>query len=100
MVACEGGAVQESRTYGGQANDTRPQSVGAPGLAALTVGSSEDTGFSPSLEATVGDAPSVPGSSDIVDLGNAELWLPGFPRLPLLPTDWGQMVGGTELACL
>jgi hypothetical protein len=43
--------------------------------------------------------PPAPGSSDVVVLKNEELGVPGFPRLPLLPTDWGKVAEGTELAC-
>jgi hypothetical protein len=34
----------------------------------------------------MGDVSSVPKSFDIVDLGNRELGLSGYPRAPLLPT--------------
>jgi hypothetical protein len=34
----------------------------------------------------MGDVSSVPKSFDIVDLGNGELGLSGYPRVPLLPT--------------
>jgi hypothetical protein len=47
----------------------------------------------------MGDIPSVPRSSDVVDLGNKELGLLGFPQAPLLPIDLGQVAGGAELAC-
>jgi hypothetical protein len=63
-------------TSGGRANEARPQFVGAHGRAALTLGSLGNTGFSPSQVAVVGDAPFVPGSSNIMDLGNGELGLP------------------------
>jgi hypothetical protein len=71
------GANVSPCTGGGRANEARPQFVGAHGRAALTLGSSGDTGFSPSQVAVVGDAPFVPRSSNIMDLGNGELGLPG-----------------------
>jgi hypothetical protein len=98
-AACEEGALSEAPTWekmleapvpmratganvslctsGGRANEARPQFVGAHGRAALTLGSLGNTGFSPSQVAVVGDAPFVPGSSNIMDLGNGELGLPG-----------------------
>jgi hypothetical protein len=47
----------------------------------------------------VSDAPSVPGSFDIVDLENGELGLSRYPRVPLLPAGQGQEAGGAELPC-
>jgi hypothetical protein len=94
------GVGVSSRVGGGCANEARPQSVGAPGRAASTLRSSGDTNFGLSWDAAMGDAPSIPGSSDIMDLGNGELVLPGFPRLLLLPADWGQVEEGAEWACL
>jgi hypothetical protein len=48
----------------------------------------------------VSDAPSIPGSFDIVDLENGELGLSRYPRVPLLPAGQGQEAGGAELPCL
>jgi hypothetical protein len=46
----------------------------------------------------MGDISSALRSSDVVVLGNEELGLLGFPRVPLLPTYWGQVVGhGTSV---
>jgi hypothetical protein len=74
-------------------NGAEPQSVHEPGLVALTPGSSRELSLSSSCKATLDDAPSVPRSLDIVDLGNGELGLPGYPRAPPLSTSWGQVVG-------
>jgi hypothetical protein len=41
----------------------------------------------------MGDTPSAPGSSNVMALGNDELGLPGFPRVPLLPIGGGQVTG-------
>jgi hypothetical protein len=41
----------------------------------------------------MGDTPSAPRSSNVMALGNDELGLPGFPRVPLLPTGGGQVAG-------
>jgi hypothetical protein len=45
------------------------------------------------------DMPPALGSFDVVVLRNEELGVPGFSRLPLLPTDWGKGAEGTKLAC-
>jgi hypothetical protein len=45
------------------------------------------------------DVSSVPRSFNIVDQGNRELGLPGYPRAPPLPTSRGKVVGVTELMC-
>jgi hypothetical protein len=87
------------RAGAGQANEVRPQSVGAPGRAGRTLGSLRDPDPIPSWEAAMGDIPSTPESFDVLDPGSEELGLPGFPRALLLPTSWGQVVGGMELAC-
>jgi hypothetical protein len=50
--------------------------------------------FGLSQEATVGDVPSAPGFSDLVDLGDGELGLLGFPQVPLLLAGWGHVKGG------
>jgi hypothetical protein len=60
-------------------NRVDPQFVDAPGLAALTPGSSREPSFSYSQEATLDDAPSIPRSFDIVDLGNGELGMLRYP---------------------
>jgi hypothetical protein len=96
------GAIGNSvspRAGAGWANEAMPQPIGAPGWAVLTPRSSRDPDPNPSREAAVGDLPSTLGSSDIMALGNEELGLPEFPRMPLLPAGWGQVVGGVELAC-
>jgi hypothetical protein len=97
------GANMSPRAGGGRKNEVEPRSIDAPGLSALTPRSLREPGFSSSQDAALDDAPFVPGSFDIVDLGNRELGLPGYPRAPPLPTSWGQVVGGggggVELTC-
>jgi hypothetical protein len=66
---------------------------------ALTPESLRGPSLSPSQEAALGDVMSVPGSSDIMDLGTGELGLPGYPRVPLRPTSWRQVAGCAELMC-
>jgi hypothetical protein len=46
------------------------------------------------------DIPCAHGSFDVLDLGNRELGLLGFPQAPLLPADWDQVMVGMKLACL
>jgi hypothetical protein len=92
------GVNASPRVGGSCVNEEEPQSVDAPGLAVLTLRSLEPS-FSSSREAALDDVPSVPRSFDIVDLGNRELGLPGYPRAPPLSASWGQVVGGTELTC-
>jgi hypothetical protein len=45
------------------------------------------------------DVPSVTRPFDHVDMANEEMELSGYPRVPLLPTSWRQVVGGVELTC-
>jgi hypothetical protein len=59
----------------GRANEARPQAIDSPGRASLTPGSSREPNPNLSREAFVGDIPSAPGCSDVVDLGNGELGL-------------------------
>jgi hypothetical protein len=87
-------------TNGGQVNGAEPQHEDALGQVALIPETSKGPDFSPSWEATLDDATLVPGSFNIVDLGTGEPGLPGYPRVPLLPTSWGQVArGGVELTC-
>jgi hypothetical protein len=69
---------------GGRANEVRPRFICAPGQVSLTLRPSRKPSSSLSREATEGDVPSVLGSFDIVDQGNEEFGLPGYPRAPLL----------------
>jgi hypothetical protein len=55
----------------------RPEDV--PGPVALTLRSLRGPGFSLSREASLDDVMSVPGFSDITDLGTGELGLLGYP---------------------
>jgi hypothetical protein len=41
----------------------------------------------------MGDTPSALRSSDVAVLGDKQLGLSGFPRVPFLPTDWGHGAG-------
>jgi hypothetical protein len=47
----------------------------------------------------MGDVPLAPGSLDVTVLGDRELEMLGFPRMPSLSTDRGQATRGAELAC-
>jgi hypothetical protein len=47
----------------------------------------------PPWRAVMGDISSTPRCSDVLVLGNEELGLPGFPRAPLLLTNWGRRAG-------
>jgi hypothetical protein len=78
---------------GSHVNGVEPQPKNVPGQGALTPVSLRGPGFSPSREAASDDVMSVPGSFNIVDLGTGEVGLPGFPRAPLLPASWKQVVG-------
>jgi hypothetical protein len=87
------GANMSPCTGGGRVSEAELRSVDAPGVAALTPGSSREPGFSSSQEAALDDVLSVLGSFDIVGLGNGELGLPRYPRAPPLPTSSGQVSG-------
>jgi hypothetical protein len=47
----------------------------------------------------MGDVPCFPRSFNIVDMGNRELGLSGYPRAPLLRTGWGQVARDVDMAC-
>jgi hypothetical protein len=85
------------RVDGDRVNGVEPWPEDAPNRATLTPSTSEGPGFSPSREATLDDVMSIPGSFDIVDLGTGEPGLPGYPRAPLLPTSYGQVVRGCRV---
>jgi hypothetical protein len=80
------GANASLSVSGGRMNEAEPQSIDAPNRVAITPGSLREPSFSPSWEATLDDVLSVTRSFDIVDLGNRELELLGYPQAPLLPT--------------
>jgi hypothetical protein len=81
-------------------NGVVPWSEDVPGRTALIPRRSRGPGFSLPREAALDDAMPVPKAFDIVDLGTKKLGLPGYPRAPLLPANWWQVVGGGELTCL
>jgi hypothetical protein len=75
-------------------NGVVPWSEDVPGRTALILGTSRGPGFSLPHEAALDDAMPIPKAFDIVDLGTKKLGLPGYPRAPLLPANWWQVVGG------
>jgi hypothetical protein len=81
------GANASLSVSGGRMNEAEPQSIDAPNRVAITPGSLREPSFSPSWEATLDNVLSVTRSIDIVDLGNRELELLGYPQAPLLPTN-------------
>jgi hypothetical protein len=91
----------EAPTWMGAVNvNMSPCANYAPGQVALIPETSKGHNFSPSWEASLDDATLVLGSFNVVDLGIGEPGLPGYPRVPLLPTSWGQVArGGVELTC-
>jgi hypothetical protein len=96
------GAVGASATLhvdDGCAKEAEPQLKDASDPAALTPRSPRGPCCSPSQEATLDEAMSIPKSSNIVNLGARVLGLSGYPRMPLQPTSWRRLVGGAESTC-
>jgi hypothetical protein len=87
------GAKVTPRVDGGRANEAEPRPEDTPGGAAFIPGSPVGLGFCPPRGITSDNVMSAPGSFDVVDLGGGELGLPGYPRVPLLPTSWRQVAG-------
>jgi hypothetical protein len=63
------------------------------------VGASGGLDSSLPWDVIVGDVPLAPGYLDVTVLGDWELGMPSFPRMPSLSADWGQVKRGAELAC-
>jgi hypothetical protein len=76
---------------GGHANEVEPRLEDTPNGATLIPGGGEGGHF--------GRCDIRSGSFDNVDLGAGVLGLPGYPRAPLLPTNWRQVAGAAELMC-
>jgi hypothetical protein len=79
------GANVTPRVHNGRVKEAEPQPEDASDPVALTPGSPRGPNCGLSREAALDDAMTVPGCSDIVDLGVGVLGLPGYPRAPLHP---------------
>jgi hypothetical protein len=65
-------------------SEVEPQPEDVPSETALTLMSPRGSDFSAPLEDALIDVIFIPGSFDIMDQGTVELWLSGYPWVPLL----------------
>jgi hypothetical protein len=73
------GANMTPHVDDGRVKEAEHRPEDEPSLVALTLRSLRGPGFSLSQEASLDDVMSIPGFSDITDLGIRELGLPGYP---------------------